>query len=74
MKLDKEKVYSLKARQGMLLKDLSATSGVGLTTIHKGFKTDISPVCIGKLAIALGVEMEGIIETDVERSKKDGLR
>jgi len=61
MKLDKRKIKILLAEKCMMTKDLCEVSGVSHATITKGYSKEISPLSVGKLAVALGVPVEEIV-------------
>lgn len=67
MKLDKATVELLRAKQCVTLKALAKKAGISQSTINIGFKKDIQPLAVGKLAAALGVEPEDIIVKEEQR-------
>ena len=66
MKLNKNKLDLIRARKCAQLKDIAAAAGVSTATIQKGYKRDIAPECIGKIAKALNVDVEEIIVKEGE--------
>ena len=60
-KLNKEAVLILSAKKCMTQKEVAQNAGISTMTMRKGFKEPISLTIIGKLARALGVEIEEII-------------
>lgn len=48
----------------MQVKDIAVAAEVSTVTIQNGYKRDIAPECIGKIAKALGVDVEEIIEKE----------
>ncbi len=61
MKLNKTSIDLLRAKKCLQVKDVAAAAGVSTVTIQNGYKKNIDPVCVGKLAKALGVDVEEII-------------
>ena len=58
MRLNKSAIEMARAKNCMRYDALEATSGVSRSTVFKGYRTDIDPVCVGKIAKALGVPVE----------------
>ncbi len=64
MKIDNDKLNLAMARKGMYLKDLCKEAGISeppFRAVRQG-KAKPRPATIGKIATALGVEVEDIIE------------
>ena len=64
MKLNKQAVDLLRAKHCLSVKGLARKAGISQATINTGYKRDIDPVPIGKLAKALCVAPEDIIKTE----------
>lgn len=64
MKLNKRAVSILLAKKKMNVPDLANAAGISKATINKGFKSDITPKYIGKIAEALGAKVEDIIQEE----------
>ena len=62
MRLDERKINILLAKRQMTKQQLIEKAKVSKKTFFKGFKEKIAPASIGKIATALGVEVEEIIE------------
>lgn len=61
MKINKASLDLLRAKQCLLTRELAKLAGISDLTIRNGYKQDVDPVSIGKIAKALGVEPEDII-------------
>lgn len=61
LKLNKPALDLLRAKHCLTMADLAKKAGISKTTIATGYKKDIDPVPIGKLAKALCVAPEDII-------------
>lgn len=61
MKIDKRKLEMQRAKKCLQVKELATVAGVATTTIQNGYKREIAPECVGKIARALGVDVEEII-------------
>lgn len=61
MKLNKRNLDLIRARKCMQIKEVATVAGVAAVTIQNGYKRDIAPECVGKIARALGVDVEEII-------------
>ncbi|SCJ87609.1 anaerobic benzoate catabolism transcriptional regulator [uncultured Eubacterium sp.] len=61
MKLSKIKISMLRAKKGLSVKQLASLAKVSDRTITKGFTDEINPMCIGRIANALGAQIEDII-------------
>ncbi len=66
MKLNKQSVDLLRARHCLMLKELAEKAGVSTVTIQCGYKRDIAPECVGKIARALNVDVGEIIVKEGE--------
>ncbi len=64
MKLNKYNFDLIRAKRCMQVKDIAVAAEVSTVTIQNGYKRDIAPECIGKIAKALGVDVEEIIEKE----------
>ena len=64
MKLNKQTLDLLRAKHCLTMAELAQKAGISKTTITTGYKKDIDPVPIGKLAKALCVAPEDIIKTE----------
>ena len=62
MKLNKTKVEILRGREDLSVPALAEKAGVCAATIYNGYVRDIEVKCIGRIARALGVDIEDIIE------------
>ena len=64
LKINSNKFSLALAKAGMTTTELKAKSGVGRNTISKAMNSEINvrPVIIGKLAKALNVEVEQIVD------------
>ena len=63
MKIDREKVNICMARKQMTVQNLADTYGVGRARINTILNSrNISPVSVGRLAAALGVDVTEIIK------------
>jgi transcriptional regulator with XRE-family HTH domain len=65
MKINNEKLYVLMGNSCLTFGELSVKSGVSRVSINKFLKgkTDARPATIGKIARALNVNVQEIIET-----------
>lgn len=70
MRLNKAAIEMARAKTCMRYDALETASGVSRSTVFKGYKTDIDPVCVGKIAKALGVPVEEIVMTDAKYSNE----
>jgi len=70
LRLNKAAIEMARAKTCMRYDALEATSGVSRSTVFKGYRTDIDPVCVGKIAKALGVPVEEIVMTDAKYSNE----
>lgn len=61
MKLNKAALDLLRAKHCLTMADLAKKAGISKTTIATGYKKDIDPVPIGRLAKALSAKVEDII-------------
>lgn len=61
MKLNRQALDLLRAKHCLTMAELAEKAGISKTTINTGYKKDIDPVPIGKLAKALCVAPEDII-------------
>lgn len=61
MKLNKNAVDLLRARNCLSVNMLSKKAGVGLNTIYAGYERNIDALPVGRLAKALEVDPEEII-------------
>ena len=63
MKADKEKIFILMANKCMEVKDLEVQSNMPRSTLNKVLAGKrVRPVTLGKVAKALNVDVENIIE------------
>ena len=74
MLISKIKLETILAKECMTYSDLSIKSKVSRITIQKmvGNKVEPRPATIGKIAKALGVKIEELIETDAATSNQFG--
>lgn len=72
MKIDKEKLEIAMANSCMTLKELSAKSGIRQETIVriKNSMQNPSPATVGKIAKALNISAEELVETDAATSNQ----
>lgn len=61
MKLNKAAIDLLRAEQCITLGELACSARVSKSTITAGFKRDIEPLPVGKIARALNASVEDII-------------
>lgn len=61
MRLSKTAIDLFRARQCMEMRQLASKASVSEMSIRNGYKQGITPVTIGKIAKALGVDPEEII-------------
>lgn len=61
MKLNKAALDLLRAKNCITVKELARKAEISQATIHTGYKRDIDPLPIGKLARALNARVEDII-------------
>ncbi len=64
MKLNKSAVDLLRAKHCLSVAALSKKAGVGANTIYAGYKRDIDALPVGRLAKALCVTPEDIIQEE----------
>lgn len=64
MKLDKRKLDIIRAKRKIGVNRLAKKAGVGGSTIYAGYERNIDPVSIGKIAMALEVNVEDIITNE----------
>lgn len=62
MELDERKINILLAKKKMTKQQLIESARISKPTLLKGFKENIAPASIGRIADALGVEVEEIIK------------
>lgn len=62
MRLDKTKVELLRAKKLKSVNELVEEAGICKPTLNRGYRKDIDPVSVGKIAKALEVEPEEIIK------------
>ncbi len=61
MRLNKAALDLLRAKNCITVKELARKAEISQPTINNGYKRDIDPLPIGKLARALNVRVEDII-------------
>lgn len=61
MKLNKTAIDLFRARQCVEMRQLASKATVSEVSIRNGYKQEIAPVTVGKIAKALGVDPEEII-------------
>lgn len=72
MKIDREKIFIFMARSYLSLHDIAHSSGVPLVTIQKAIKRGSArPATVGKIARALGVDVECIIRCDTGEGEQE---
>lgn len=62
MVLDERKINILLAKRQMTREQLTKSAKISKPTLLKGFKEKIAPTSIGRIAAALGVDVEEIIK------------
>lgn len=61
MRLNHKKIELLRAKRCLTVKDLCKAAGVSYTVMAPRTGNDVGPISAGKLAKALGVDVEEII-------------
>lgn len=65
MKIDANIIAMLRASRCMTLGELAKAANLTSVTIRRGYKHDIDPVSVGKIAHALNVDVKDIILQEV---------
>lgn len=69
MKINKEALDMIKAEKCLTNKEIISRAGVGTNILSVGIKRELRPATVGKIAKALNVSVEDIIErNDIEGS------
>lgn len=71
MKIDREKVQILRASAQMTIGSLCETAGITEQAYRRAISTGSRPVTIGKIAAALGVPVEDIVEVDDRKGERN---
>lgn len=68
MKINVDKINWIRIEKGLSLTELVKTSGVSMPTISRLLKDEVNarPDTVGKIAIALGVDVKELFLTDEE--------
>lgn len=61
MQLNKDTLDLLRARECLTVLALAKKAGISQSTINTGYKKEIDPVPVGKIAKALNVDVKDII-------------
>lgn len=69
MKISRKKFDIARGNKGLSIKELSKMTGLSQATLLKVGKQELNPVTVGKIAKALNVTIEEIIEDSDQASK-----